>query len=954
MPTSAPVTTLASNAGVALTHNQMDANWVSLQAAVQAATNSVDVATAVTAAVQVAIATMSAQIQAQIQGLNLNSLATANGALNPANIGPVLDTNVTYTQATFNALVAQLARAGGTQSPTAPVKNTAPTVAFPGGTGDVGEIPVLTMTTPFTGATTSIDVQILANGVVIQTVLGATTGMNLPAITPANATGVRSYQVIALGNWSGGTAIPNPSVIYTINAAAVPVSTVAPLIQPAAATELSTLVPARGTYTVNGVIVANTTLTFTQRWTTDWTLTGALVAATSANLNATWGGVTGTYTVKFSDGSSKSTTLTNGSAAFSWTGAVTATSAIAIQLATTPSLALNLNNIAHAIHYYETPTGSGAGSEVQASNTITPTASSSGGGGGGGGGVDAGRLWQSSISASGSYGTPLNWVDYQAFRAAYPPPQGRTSLDAQAWYNTARAISGGTILAGFPTAAQINAALASNAVVGIPPGTTANYTAMNTMIVVPANGTLYVTGGGFADFDCTNNPLHAIQLNDGAHLIGVSVHGTQGAALWFNGNNQRVYKFGHYNCCRGGWPSFAANGSLDVIMVSCEGFYCAGGGEGDSFKCGPFGGGNWTLVDCTAVGGDDDGVDEWSSSASNFYHYVTCQSGGKGTSLGGLYLAGGDANGFKLGGPAGSTIPQFLNQCSALNNGTVSGTGGCGFNANGSAAGVLHVLKQCTTSGNLNGNYYFSNTADPAYFLLVGAPGGGGGGGTTGTILLDASTPARTLTTQLANVETGVSPAFSPPANSWIYVDIAGDPSAGAETPTFNTPTNTGTALSWALVGSVNNASGGAVATWRAFNANAQAGIIVTATITWAGGNALGGGGMWTRVLTGAKASQAGAAVASTTNTQAGAKNFGVTTTAANSRVVMTAVDWNVTTPAPTSSDTIDSYTVPNNTTGGSAHKANNTATPGAVTVNLAWGAGAPIASYIAYEILSS
>lgn len=53
--------------------------------------------------------------------------------------------------------------------------------------------------------------------------------------------------------------------------------------------------------------------------------TGALSAATSGTLTANWGGTTGSYTLVFSDGSTRTATLTSGSAAVSWTGAVTAT-----------------------------------------------------------------------------------------------------------------------------------------------------------------------------------------------------------------------------------------------------------------------------------------------------------------------------------------------------------------------------------------------------------------------------------------------------------------------------------------------------------------------------------------------------------------------------------------------------------------------------------------------------
>ena len=55
------------------------------------------------------------------------------------------------------------------------------------------------------------------------------------------------------------------------------------------------------------------------------TFTGALSGATSGTLTAAFTGPTGTYSLVFSDGSYRSSTLTNGSTSVSWTGAVTAT-----------------------------------------------------------------------------------------------------------------------------------------------------------------------------------------------------------------------------------------------------------------------------------------------------------------------------------------------------------------------------------------------------------------------------------------------------------------------------------------------------------------------------------------------------------------------------------------------------------------------------------------------------
>jgi lysophospholipase L1-like esterase len=55
------------------------------------------------------------------------------------------------------------------------------------------------------------------------------------------------------------------------------------------------------------------------------TFTGSLSAATTGTLSSAFTGVTGVYAIQFSDGSVRNTTLTNGSTAVSWYGAVTAT-----------------------------------------------------------------------------------------------------------------------------------------------------------------------------------------------------------------------------------------------------------------------------------------------------------------------------------------------------------------------------------------------------------------------------------------------------------------------------------------------------------------------------------------------------------------------------------------------------------------------------------------------------
>lgn len=61
------------------------------------------------------------------------------------------------------------------------------------------------------------------------------------------------------------------------------------------------------------------------RYSAALTFTGSLAAATSGTLSTGFVGLTGAYTITFSDGSTRNVTLTNASTAASWAGAVTAT-----------------------------------------------------------------------------------------------------------------------------------------------------------------------------------------------------------------------------------------------------------------------------------------------------------------------------------------------------------------------------------------------------------------------------------------------------------------------------------------------------------------------------------------------------------------------------------------------------------------------------------------------------
>ena len=187
------------------------------------------VQTLIDAAVQAALQQMNGIVTAAIP-----TLSSITGTLDPSKITPVVDAGITYTQATFNAFISQKAGAGGTPSPTAPVKNAAPTLAFTGGTGDVGENATYTQGTYTGGTVTSRDVQVIVNGAVSSTITGIANGASIPIPTAAG-TGARQFGIIELANWSGGSAVSNPSAVATINAPGVPSNTTAPLIAPSSA-----------------------------------------------------------------------------------------------------------------------------------------------------------------------------------------------------------------------------------------------------------------------------------------------------------------------------------------------------------------------------------------------------------------------------------------------------------------------------------------------------------------------------------------------------------------------------------------------------------------------------------------------------------------------------------------------------------------------------------------------
>jgi len=643
-------------------------------------------------AVQALIDTSVAAAMSQMASLiaaSTPTLSTIQGTLLPSRVGPVTDAGITYTQDTFNTFVSQKAGAGG---PSAPVKNAAPTLAFTGGSGDVGENAVYTQGTYTGGTVSSRDVQVVVNGVVVSTVVGISNGASI-AIPTSAGTGARQFGIVELANWAGGAAIVNQSLVATINAPGVPVVAVAPLISPSSATELSTLVPVQGSYTVNGLTVNNNTLTFTYRWTADWTLTGSLTGETSKSFTSVWGGTTGSYSIIFSDGTIKTSTLTNGSAAFSWTGAVTATTAVKVQLATTTTLSLNSNNVGHVMRYYETPTGSGgAGSEQQASNTVVPTDSA------GGGGLAPGHRFLVSISAG-------MWSDYQTQRTAYPvtPDEGLTSRDAEAWVASIPA-SGGVTLSAGSTQAQIQSALNANSIVFLAAGT---YT-ITSMLTVPSNKWLIGTAGATVILDATGF-THGIQLLSSSNLVNVNIYRPKEYGIWLNGNSQGMYKVSVQAPGYGVGNAVGCTGAgHSTVAVSCEFLNVCGGGDGDAWDLGQSASsGNHTLVDVHAFECDDDGFDTWGSAYWSFMHYCTAVRSALNTASGAI---SGNGNGFKLGSGIGG---NFLNHCAATDNKTY------GFNWNSGA--LVQTLRLCTASGNGSGTYGFTGAVPDSNYIIIGS-----------------------------------------------------------------------------------------------------------------------------------------------------------------------------------------------------------------------------------------
>lgn len=217
-------------------------------------------------------------------------------------------------------------------------------------------------------------------------------------------------------------------------------------------------------------------------------------------------------------------------------------------------------------------------------------------------------------------------------------------------------------------------------------------------------------------------------------------------------------------------------------------------------------------------------------------------------------------------------------------------------------------------------------------------------------IVRDASSPARfTITRSGSTTEGGTSASFTPPVGALLRCSVCINSSAAA-TPTFNVPSSTGGGVAaFTLVRSQTNAAGGAVAIFEAL-VTASVATTVSVSITNCGSQAnVADAAAWVDVWTGAAASQVGAAVTGATSTTQNISPT-LTTTQAGAQVHGVAVDWNAL-GSPTSSDTIDPYTIAG-TSGCRVYKAANSGAPGSVAVNFVAAAAGPQWTYALAEIL--
>lgn len=224
-------------------------------------------------------------------------------------------------------------------------------------------------------------------------------------------------------------------------------------------------------------------------------------------------------------------------------------------------------------------------------------------------------------------------------------------------------------------------------------------------------------------------------------------------------------------------------------------------------------------------------------------------------------------------------------------------------------------------------------------------------------LALDASSVSGTYNQAAGASFTCTSASFSPPANSWIYFQV-GYNTTNTGTLTQNTPTNTGTALTWTLVANRLVTTGGGVSVYRAFNLNAQVGITCTQTGTIAGAAFAAkapSSGYAVDVWTGTATSQTGAAATGASSTNQ-TNNIALVMTQPNSVEAMFGEDWGQkgtpTTTSPNGESMGTTWNIAGETSGGRSRRA--TVSAGSNSINWVAGGAAPTLNYVVYEIISA
>lgn len=206
--------------------------------------------------------------------------------------------------------------------------------------------------------------------------------------------------------------------------------------------------------------------------------------------------------------------------------------------------------------------------------------------------------------------------------------------------------------------------------------------------------------------------------------------------------------------------------------------------------------------------------------------------------------------------------------------------------------------------------------------------------------------PAWTSNTGTSNV---TSAAFASAAGSLITVDAIADSNPSGIGASITD--NTGGALTWTAIGTVQNgASGGAAMAWWAYDTAGRASM--TVTTTWTGTGTTQTKAVKPTTYTGTATTSA---VVSQAQSSSATNNLTatVTTTNAGCRIAGCAIDWNAL-GAPTSTDTITAFHSAGAISGAAARKAADSGSSGSsVGLNFdAFGAGAPAWGYKVYEIV--